>query len=740
VLGSIVAAVCAAVGGWFLARGLRRGHRFGPADWVTLSRAVIACAVAGLVAGLVAGEGSRVLVVWLAAWALALDGVDGWVARRTGTASAFGARFDMEVDAFLILVLSIGAAPVVGWWALAIGLARYGFVAAGRLFAWLRGEAPPRPWCKVVAALQGIALTVAISGVLPTWGSVLVVGVALALLAESFGREAWDLRRAAGAPGEGRGELALAAVLAFALLWAMMVLPGRTGSWGPLALLSVPAEGLVFAALALVLGPGGRRVVAVLFGLWLALMGFLVVFDAGFRAVLDRPFDPVADWAYLGPGLGVLGDSIGSAGVVVAVVGVAMVGLALLVLVPWCAVRVARVVGEHRPTSARVVAVLGLVWAIGALSGLQVAGSPVSSWAAAEVAVDEVRQVRADLHDRDVFAQLVAQDAFAATPSDDLLTALRGKDVLLVFVESYGRVAVEGSTFAPGIERVLDRGTVRLRRAGYASRSAFLTSPTYGAASWLAHSTLQAGVWVDSQARYDQLLTMPRLTLTEAFSQAGWRTVFDVPANTRPWPEGERFYGYDELYDASNVGYAGPRFGYATMPDQYTLDAFRRHELLPAERAPVMAEVDLISSHHPWTPLPSLVPWADVGDGSVFDGMPEQGRSSAEVFDDADDVREVYGQSVEYTWEALVSYLTTYPDPDTVLIVLGDHQPHSYVSGDGAGHDVPISVIAQDPAVLAAVRDWQWQPGLHPSPAAPVWRMDTFRDTFLATFSTPVVK
>ncbi|MFI2708436.1 CDP-alcohol phosphatidyltransferase family protein, partial [Nocardioides sp. CER28] len=316
-----------------------------------------------------------------------------------------------------------------------------------------------------------------------------------------------------------------------------------------------------------------------------------------------------------------------------------------------------------------------------------------------------------------------------------LLDRLRGKDVLLVFVESYGRVAVQGTSYSPGVDTVLDRGTSQLRDAGYGARSAFLTSPTFGAASWLAHSTMQSGLWVDSQQRYDQLLTSRRDTLTSSFEQAGWRTVFDVPAVTKDWADGRRFYGFDKLYDAHDVGYRGPRFSYATMPDQFTLAALQRNELTPGSRRPVMAEIDLVSSHHPWAPLPRLVPWASVGDGSVFDGMPAQGDSPDQVFRDPDKVRAAYGQSIEYSWQSLVSWLTRHPDPNLVLVVLGDHQPHSYVTGSRPGHDVPVSVIAQDPRVLASIDDWHWQDGLHPSPEAPVWRMDAFRDRFLAAYS-----
>ena len=191
-----------------------------------------------------------------------------------------------------------------------------------------------------------------------------------------------------------------------------------------------------------------------------------------------------------------------------------------------------------------------------------------------------------------------------------------------MFVESYGRVAVEGSSFSPRVNAALDEGTRRLQAAGFSSRSAFLTSPTFGGLSWLAHSTLQSGLWVDSQRRYDQLVASDRLTLSEAFKRAGWRTVGDVPSNNRAWPEGSSFYHYDKLYDRRNVGYRGPTFSYASMPDQYVLAALQRLELAKPDRRPLFAEVDLVSSHAPWTRIPQLIDWNDVGDGSIFKRMP----------------------------------------------------------------------------------------------------------------------
>jgi phosphatidylglycerophosphate synthase len=186
---------CAALGYLTLTGALaRRGARqLGPADRVTLLRAVLV----GGVAALAAGGGSRTTLVALAAAALILDAVDGRVARRTRTASALGARFDLEVDAFLILVLSCYLVRPVGGWVLAIGGARYAFVVAGWLLPALRAPSPPRYWCKVVAAIQGIVLTVAAADLLPVRLTELALAGALVLLAESFGRQTWWLLRPA---------------------------------------------------------------------------------------------------------------------------------------------------------------------------------------------------------------------------------------------------------------------------------------------------------------------------------------------------------------------------------------------------------------------------------------------------------------------------------------------------------------------------------------------------------------
>ena len=179
-----------------LGGALRRAGRraLTPADLITLLRATLIAGAAALVADSFGRPVAPPALVGLATVALILDAVDGWVARRTGT-SELGARFDLETDALLIGVLSCYVATLIGPWVLAIGLARYGYLAAERVLPWLREPVPPRYWNKVVAALQGITLTTVAAGVLPHALAVGTLVVALALLAESFGRQAGWLAR-----------------------------------------------------------------------------------------------------------------------------------------------------------------------------------------------------------------------------------------------------------------------------------------------------------------------------------------------------------------------------------------------------------------------------------------------------------------------------------------------------------------------------------------------------------------
>jgi CDP-alcohol phosphatidyltransferase len=763
-----VGIACVAITDLALKHALSRfgADRLTRADRVTLARAAFVAVVAALVADSFLESVPVAVLVAVAAVALVLDAVDGWVARRTVTGS-LGAKLDGEVDAFLILVLSVYVVRSTVAWVLLIGAARYAFAAGEWILPWMREQLPSRYWRKFVAATQGIVLTVAAANVLP-WGvtRVLLAG-ALVLLAESFGRDVRWLRARrtatrdvpaaqtgptpatpSPAPLWRRGVRTVLAtaltILALLFVWTALVGPDQPIALELDALLRLPIEGLLFLALAAVVGPRTRRCLVWVLGPLLGLVFIVKLLNIGFFAAFDRPFDPYQDLKYIGFASETLKASLGQTTGILLLVLVGAIVIGVPVLMAFSVRRVTRIAAEHRVWTLRAAAGLGGAWILSLALGAQlVPATPIASAGAASLLVSQVKAVRADVDDHAIFARQISHDQFASTPANKLLTGLRGKDVLLLFVESYGKVAVQGSSISPAVDSVLANGDKRLAAAGFSARSAWMTSPTFGGISWLAHSTFQTGLWVNTPQRYEQLLENQRFTLTQAFDRGGWRTVDDVPSDTRVWAPGKTFYHFDQLYNRKTVGYRGPRFAFASMPDQYVMSALQRLELAKRHRRPVFAEVDLVSSHEPWTRIPRMVPWNQVGNGSVFNkntvdagvgGLHVNGLSSYVDINGSPVVRAAYGKSVQYTMNALTSYVQHYGNKNTVLIVLGDHQPWTVVSGAEPSHEVPISIIARDPAVLKRISGWGWTDGLKPSPQAPVWPMSAFRNRFLAGF------
>ncbi|HEX3904834.1 MAG TPA: CDP-alcohol phosphatidyltransferase family protein, partial [Polyangia bacterium] len=249
---------------------------------------------------------------------------------------------------------------------------------------------------------------------------------------------------------------------------------------------------------------------------------------------------------------------------------------------------------------------------------------------------------------------------------------------------------------------------------------------------------LNAGLWVHNLRRYAQLLPERRFTLASAFNRAGWRTVDEDVSNDRPWPEGKAFYHWDKIYNRNQVGYKGPTFSYASMPDQYIYSALQRLELGKTHRRPLFAEIDTVSSHQPWNRIPEEIPWDKVGNGSIYNHLPNhyEGGSFLSFWANAARVQSGYSRSIVYTIKSLTNYIQHYGKKNLVVIELGDHQPRNPVTGEQAGHQVPISIISHDPKMLKAIDGWGWNPGLRPRKDAPAWPMSGFRNRFFRAFDS----
>ncbi|MEV1083966.1 sulfatase [Streptomyces sp. NPDC050211] len=523
-------------------------------------------------------------------------------------------------------------------------------------------------------------------------------------------------------------------VLAGVLVLFALLMPNRLERLNPSAFLRIPAEGVLLAGLLLALPPRPRRIMAVVSGVFLGLLTILKFVDMGFYQVLARPFDLVLDWILLDDATDFLRESFGRTGQVLAVVAVIVLFAAVLVLTTLAMVRLTNLMVRHRPAAARTTLVLGTAWITCVTLSVQVAGTQVATKGNAEFLGNRVEQVRAGLRDARVFQQQAAVDAFAKTPPDQLLTGLRGKDVLFTFIESYGRVAIDDPAMAPQIDAVLKEGTRSLDAAGFASRSAWLRSPITGAGSWLAHSTFLSGLWIKNQQRYRSLTTSDRMTLTNYFGKTGaWRTVGVVPGVRRAWPEG-KFFGLDHIYDSEHLGYHGPYFSWTPVPDQFSMEAFERLEHGRKNRQPIMAEIILASSHNPWAPVARMIDWNDLGDGSVFHEIKKDGKDPKEVWKNPESVRTEYRRAIEYSLRSTTEWVERYGDENTVLVFLGDHQPVPTVTAGDRSKDVPITIVARDKKVLDRIADWGWTDGLKPAPDGPRWGMDAFRDRFMTAY------
>jgi len=317
------------------------------------------------------------------------------------------------------------------------------------------------------------------------------------------------------------------------------------------------------------------------------------------------------------------------------------------------------------------------------------------------------------------------------TPSS--LDRLAGADVYLFFVESYGHTIFENDRHFRLIEPVLGQYENDLSAQGFSVYSGFLKSPAFGGSSWLAHGTIASGVALSSQLVYDLLITSDATTIAHVFNRAGYRTVSATPANEWPWPGG-KFFGYQKHYDAWDFDYNGPKFGWSPMADQYVLQYIYQKEI-SARAQPLFIEFVLISSHAPFNHQPPyLEDWSQIGDGRIYH------RRAAVTFPvvwpDLTNASQAYVTSIIYEMKVLKNFIEQFIKDDTLIIIMGDHQPNVQITGPGSSWSVPVHVISRNKDFLDPFKSKGYTPGLIPRQSPPHPGMETFLVGFLKSFSS----
>ena len=455
----------------------------------------------------------------------------------------------------------------------------------------------------------------------------------------------------------------------------------------------------------------------------------LRVADIGSEIALGRKFSPISEWHLVGQGWSLASSTLGVTEAVVWVI-LATAGLiALCVLLYRGLGTLRRVPFNALKWCVALLLSTAIAGQAYAFFGSNSAGSAIQLTAVIELP-QRIAAMKRQVADQLAFQEMLEHDPVEDSPAPDF-AAIDGMDVIVLFVESYGRTFIDSERFAQRAAVTLDKFDTHLSDAGLHSTSGWLDSPVRGGRSWLVHATLASGLPLTNHARFDRLMASDRRPLWSLFEAAGWESAVVLPAVHDRWTE-STWYSVDRFFNAPSLGYQGKDFGYVTMPDQYTLSAFE-HQVRRTATRPLAAEVGLLSSHAPWTPLALPVDWDSVGDGSIFDGSNRFG----EPWDWAKGggpVREMYARSLELTMDTIGEYLARYAD-DGLFIVVGDHQPASIIDGWAPNAHVPVHFVSKRRDVLERLPSANFTNGVTPDAEAPALSMADVRLLLTTRFS-----
>lgn len=518
--------------------------------------------------------------------------------------------------------------------------------------------------------------------------------------------------------------IAIALVLLNASVTFENVWPTAKIAWG--SALSVE---LAICVLLMAIAPAaGRRLARrVLPVLWIVLVlgRYLDVTGPG---LYGRPFNLYWDSQHLGNVLAMLLQATPAWVAVVGAAAVVFVFVASFLIARFALTTLATAMADSRTR-------LGLATAASASIAMFAVQQLTPSFAAPLTFADPVTPEYVQ-QARFVAAMMSPRDAGPELgPSPDLdvpLEGLRGQDVLLVFIESYGALTFDlpgmASALAPARTELSDA----IRESGRRVVSGFVASPTFGGSSWLAHLTLLSGVEVRDQYAYTALMSSSRETAVRSFRRRGYRTVALMPGMRQAWPEGA-FYGFDAIYGHADLEYGGPEFGWWSIPDQFALAKLDALERNRRPRPPLFVVFPTSTTHWPFGPVAPYQPdWSRMLSEQPFD-EPDVERAMA-AWPDPGNPRPSYVRALNYEFITLAGYLRQHDD-DFLMILIGDHQPPGLSTGPERSWDVPVHVIGRQNIILDRLLEQGFREGLHPSRPG-MGSMHALLPTLLNAFST----
>ena len=528
-------------------------------------------------------------------------------------------------------------------------------------------------------------------------------------------------------------------IAATLILYVVLIQPNHPDAiaWGALWVFPLELPTIILVLLAVGRHPAGRWIRA---GITIILTAIIILKSAdliSFNA-LSRGFNPVADLPLIDAFARLLTGTLGPVLTVLTALG-GIIGIMLVAWLIWWALGVwSRV--QLRPRGAGLagvaasVAIVLVIAEVGqTMDGWTLPITPPGTAFTARIGVERAELIQSTLRELRTFREEVLNDPF--TDTDGLFGAV-DRDVLIIYVESYGRTSLDTPYYADMHRTTLEAYEERLGNLGLSMQSGILGSPTHGGQSWLAHSTIANGLWINDQVRYGAALASGRETLFHHAANNGLHTATVMPQITLDWPEAD-VMGFEDILPFDALGYEGLPFNWVTMPDQFTLTALDRLLRNGDDPRHLFAQIALISSHAPWVPVPEIIPWDTIGDGTVFNEIAASGDTPAVVWRDRERVRFQDRLAVDYALQAVMEYAVLHADDPPLMVVIGDHQAASFIGLDER-REVPVHVIG--PAhLVSALSGIAPSGGLLPEDDVEVIAMDAVRDILLRALSdTPI--
>ncbi len=533
-----------------------------------------------------------------------------------------------------------------------------------------------------------------------------------------------------------------AAAFTWAVLigWVALFLVLNTGfsansqNWRWYALLPVELLGLAAAILLAQAAPALRPALKLLAVILLPLGLFLHVMDMAAKSIYGRSIDLVFDAAQIPHVLDLLAASMGWAIVILAVAGILLAAALLIAATGWVTAQ-SFSIGARLPTSAGGRAVMaGVAFCLLAGGALDQARqveprdafTSASVWGAAR---HHARVALLWIDDGALIVETYRAQRGAVRDGQTTLPGLKGADVYLIFIESYGASILRRPEHRARIDALYADYAQSFAADGRGVASTLVRSSTFGGLSWLAHLTTTTGAWIDENLEYRAYLQSDLDMLSTIMRRSGYDTSVFMPGIRRLWPEGA-LLNFDRTFVAQDFGYSGVEFGYFFIPDQFTLE--RVPSLLPSA-GPRFAQIALVSSHYPFIPIP---PFLENRDDVMVPEAWAPAAKAAGSFTRQDWATPLDGyiDGVSYSLRSALDFVDRHTTPDDIVIVMGDHQPWTVISDDLGGHAVPIHLFTGRDEILRCFLQDGYNDGLDPDRDGPLYGMESILQRLVLHF------